>query len=171
MLLRLLTSAPFLWLNRGIDALNYSWTAWRTYCRIRLWFPQSRDLAISLSTQFKHRQNIRIGHHVRIGPGVIIGAHAPVVLEDYVRISQYAMLETAGLDLDQPLPYPHVSKPITLKRGAWIGAGAMVLGGVTVGEGAVIAAGVIVTRDVPPGAIVVGAASRELPRRLKAAQA
>ncbi len=165
MMPRLLTSAPFQRLNQAIDAFAYGWTAWRTYCRIRLWFPASRDLAFSLSTQFKHRENIRLGHHIRIGPGVIIGAHSPVVIEDHVRVSQNATLETAGLDLTQPLPYPHVSKPITLKRGAWIGANAIVLGGVTVGEGAVVAAGAVVAKDVPPGAIVVGASPRQLPAR------
>jgi acetyltransferase-like isoleucine patch superfamily enzyme len=165
MMPRLLTSAPFQWINQGIDAFVYGWTAWRTYCRIRRWFPGSRDLAFSLSTQFKHKENIFMGHHIRIGPGVIIGAHSPVVLEDYVRISQNATLETAGLDLTKSLPYPHISKPITLRRGAWIGANAIVLGGVTIGEGAVVAAGAVVNRDVPPGAIVVGAAPRQLASR------
>ena len=165
MMPRLLTSAPFQRINQAIDAFVYGWTAWRTYCRIRLWFPGSSDLAFSLSTQFKHKENILMGNHIRIGPGVIIGAHSPVVLEDHVRISQNATLETAGLDLTQPLPYPHVSKPITLRRGAWIGANAIVLGGVTIGEGAVVAAGAVVTRDVPPGAIVVGAAPRQLASR------
>lgn len=159
-----LTSKPLLWLSKLVDRLDYGWSAWRAYCRVRVWFPQSRDLSISLSTQFKHRGNIRVGDHVRIGPGVIIGAHAPVVLEDYVRISQNAMIETASLDVSRSLPYPHVSRPIVLKRGAWIGAGAMVLGGVTVGEGAVVGAGAVVVRDVPAGAIIVGASPREISR-------
>lgn len=162
MLIPLLTSAPFIWLSRLLDRLDFMWTAWRTYCRIRAWFPGSRDLSMSLSTVFKHRGNIRIGDHVRIGPGVIIGAHAPVIFEDYVRISQNVMIETASLDLSQPLPYPHMSRPIVLKRGAWIGAGAIVLGGVTVGEGAVIGAGAVVTRDVPAAAIIVGAGFRQV---------
>ncbi|MDX8357913.1 acyltransferase [Sphingopyxis terrae] len=166
MLKSIVTGPPFSWLSGGFDLFVHYWTAWRTYCRIRAWFPASRDLSFSLSTKFKYRGNIRIGDHVRIGPGVIVGAHARVVMEDYVRISQNATIETAGLDLNQPLPYPHVSRPIVLKRGAWIGAGAMVLGGVTVGENAVIGAGVIVTRDVPPGAILVGQAPRQLGRRV-----
>ena len=161
MIRRLLTSAPFQRLNQAIDAFEYGWTAWRTYCRIRLWFPASRDLSFSLSTQFKYRENILVGNHIRIGPGVTIGAHSPVVLEDYVRISQNVIIETAGLDLTHhSLPYPHASKPITIKRGAWIGAHAIVLGGVTVGEGAVVAAGAVVTKDVPSGAIAVGVAAR-----------
>lgn len=42
----------------------------------------------------------------------------------------------------------------------WIGTGAMVIGGVNIGDGAVIAAGAIVTKDVPPYAIVAGNPAR-----------
>lgn len=115
---------------------------------------------MSTSTVFKYRQNVSIGHNVSIGPRVTIGAHSRVVLEDYVRISEGALIETAGVDLNQQLPYPHRSSPIIVRRGAWIGAGAMVLGGVTVGEQAVIGAGAVITRDVPPFAVVVGSGTR-----------
>jgi carbonic anhydrase/acetyltransferase-like protein (isoleucine patch superfamily) len=45
----------------------------------------------------------------------------------------------------------------TLEDGCLIGIGAIVLNGVTVGSGALVAAGSVVTRDVPPGALVMGA--------------
>lgn len=45
----------------------------------------------------------------------------------------------------------------TLEDGCLIGIGAIVLNGVTVGRGALVAAGSVVTRDVPPGALVMGA--------------
>lgn len=47
-------------------------------------------------------------------------------------------------------------KKVKIGNDVWIGMRAMVLGGVTVGNGAVIGAGAIVTKDVPPYAIVVG---------------
>ena len=51
-----------------------------------------------------------------------------------------------------------------IKRRASIGSGATLLCGITVGEGAVIGAGAVVTKDVPPGAVVVGNPARILPK-------
>lgn len=47
-----------------------------------------------------------------------------------------------------------------VRRGASIGSGALVFGGVTIGENAVIGAGAVVTRDVPAGTTVVGVPAR-----------
>ena len=50
--------------------------------------------------------------------------------------------------------------PVVVERRASIGSGALVLGGVRVGEGALVGAGAVVTRDVPPGAVVFGVPAR-----------
>ena len=50
--------------------------------------------------------------------------------------------------------------PTRVKRGASIGSGAVILGGVTIGEGAMIGAGAVVTRDVPDHAIAKGVPAR-----------
>jgi acetyltransferase-like isoleucine patch superfamily enzyme len=52
----------------------------------------------------------------------------------------------------------------TIKRGASIGSGATILCGITVGERAIVGAGSVVTKDVPPGAIVAGNPARLLRR-------
>ena len=50
--------------------------------------------------------------------------------------------------------------PTRVCRGASIGSGAVILGGVTIGHGALIGAGAVVTRDVPAAAVVVGNPAR-----------
>lgn len=50
--------------------------------------------------------------------------------------------------------------PVTISDGVWIGMNATILKGVTVGEGAIVGAGALVTRDVPPHAMVAGVPAR-----------
>jgi acetyltransferase-like isoleucine patch superfamily enzyme len=53
----------------------------------------------------------------------------------------------------------------TVKRGASIGSGALIFGGLTIGEGAVIGAGAVVLKDVSSGATVAGVPARVLQKR------
>ena len=58
--------------------------------------------------------------------------------------------------------------PTRVRKGASIGSGAVIMCGVTIGERAMIGAGAVVTRDVPPDAIVAGVPARLHPRRQEA---
>ena len=51
---------------------------------------------------------------------------------------------------------PASATPVVVEDGVLVGANAVVLEGVRIGAGAVVAAGAVVTRDVPPGAVVAG---------------
>ena len=51
--------------------------------------------------------------------------------------------------------------PTIVKKGASIGTNVTILCGITIGENAVVGAGSVVTKDVPPGAIVYGNPARE----------
>ena len=126
------------------------------YGRYRYYFPKGGDSFLHGNTEIKYPENINIGDKVIIGPGCTLGAKSEITLGDFVRISKDVLIETAGLDLQGDLPYKHISKPIVIGKGVWLGARSIVLGGVTIGENAVIGAGAVITKDVSANSIVVG---------------
>lgn len=56
--------------------------------------------------------------------------------------------------------YPEQFQRTTIKRGASIGAGAIIMGGITIGENAMIGAGSIVTKDVPANQLWIGSPAK-----------
>ncbi|WP_091356637.1 DapH/DapD/GlmU-related protein [Microbacterium sp. LKL04] len=63
------------------------------------------------------------------------------------------------------------SDSVQIGRDVWIGAGAIVVGGVEIGEGAVVAAGSVVTRSVEPYSIVGGNPARAIRQRFSSTEA
>lgn len=101
---------------------------------------------------------------VKIGKFCKIHAFASIcsgtVIEDNVFIAPHVVI----LDDKHPtaLKSDWTSSPVTIKRGASIGGGAIILPGVTIGEKAVIGAGSVVVKDVPPNTTVICNPAREL---------
>lgn len=117
-------------------------------------------------------ESTRIGAFVEVQRGAVIGRHckisshsfvcAGVTIEDGVFIGHGVMFindlypravngdGTLQTDADWQLVETRVA------RNASIGSNATILAGVTIGEGALVGAGAVVTKDVPPGAIVAG---------------
>ncbi|MBN3815426.1 sugar O-acetyltransferase [Paraburkholderia sp. Se-20369] len=89
-----------------------------------------------------------IGSRTQIGPGVqILAADHP----------RDATTRDAGLEF---------GRPVRIGCNVWIGAGAILLPGVTVGDDAIIGAGSVVTRDVPAGKTVVGNPARSIGQQI-----
>jgi len=126
------------------------------YGRYRYYFPNGGDSFLHGNTEIKYPENIKIGDKVIIGPGCTLGAKSEITLGDFVRISKDVVIETAGLDLQGDLPYKHISKPIVIEKGVWLGTRSIILGGVTIGTNSVIGAGSIITKNIPENSIVVG---------------
>ena len=102
------------------------------------------------------------GRFIQIGTNVFIN-HAcsfldmgGITIEDEVLIGPKVNLITENHPLNPADRKSLISKPILIKRNAWIGANATILPGVTIGENAVVAAGAVVSRDVADNSIVGG---------------
>lgn len=67
-----------------------------------------------------------------------------------------------NFDHGTAIPYDgtYILKNIVIEDNVWFGDSVMVVGNVTIGEGAIIGAGAVVTKDVPPGAIMGGNPAR-----------
>lgn len=112
-------------------------------------------------------KNVSIGHSCGINHGVFILGNHRVEIGDRVVLSTRVMLIDAGLSLAEfaKREFPsHVYGSIRIHDGAWIGAGAIVLPGVTIGKKAVVGAGSVVTKDVAAFAIVAGNPARMIGR-------
>ena len=99
-----------------------------------------KNVFVNMGCTFMDRGGISIGDGALIGPGV------KLITENHP-------------------PEPHLrrgvrSSPIVIGPGAWLGAGATVLPGVSIGANSIVGAGAVVTSDVPANPIVVGVPAR-----------
>jgi maltose O-acetyltransferase len=154
----LFVQGPGRWAVLGLDAFFFGvLRLWGHVRRIALIRDQGQGCICHWNAEVKYPERIHLGNRVIIGVNVVLGAAGGIRLDDNVRLSRDAILETAGLDFRNAAPpYPHIFAPIHLEAGVWVGARAIILGGVTVGRNAVIASGAVVTKDVPAGATVAG---------------
>lgn len=107
--------------------------------------------------------NIRLGADVFLNFNCVILDVVTVDIGDGAQIGPAVQLLTADHPRDpvERKTGAEFGRPVLIGRNVWIGGGAIILPGVTVGDNAVIGAGAVVTRDVAPGATVVGNPARQ----------
>ena len=111
-------------------------------------------------------RSLRIGANCFVGHEVLIDLAASVVLEDHVTLSARAIVLThlnVGYS-DHPLMtrFPPRTAGVTILRGSFVGAAAVVLAGCTIGPGALVGAAALVNRDVASGEVVGGVPIRPI---------
>ena len=117
-----------------------------------------------IGTFVEVQKNSRIGQRCKISSHTFICEG--VTIEDEVFIGHGVtfindMFPRATTDSGKPQSEADwACLPTLVKRGASVGSGVTILGGVTIGERAVVGAGSVVTRDVPAGTIVAGNPAR-----------
>ena len=106
--------------------------------------------------------NINYGPGVRFGRdcflnfGCTLLALGGITIEDDVFIGPHCVLATEYHPEDPATRHSLLTKPIVVKRNAWLGANVTILAGVTIGENAIVAAGAVVGKDVPADTVVGG---------------
>lgn len=101
---------------------------------------------------------IKIGDKVLFGPNVSIvgGNHATHIIGKFM--ADYELCDKRPSD----------DRPVVIEEDVWVGTGAYILNGVTVRRGAIVAAGAVVTKDVPPYAVVGGVPAKIIKYRWSA---
>jgi len=156
---------------------------------------QGADVTIFPGARLLGRERIAIGSHVIIDDFVFVGTHAELVLGSYVHVASHASItgggrcvvgdfagissgarivtgtdDFAGAGMTGPTIPPELRAvergTVRIESHVVVGANAVVLPNVTIGEGAVIGAGSVVTADLAPWFVYVGAPARPVkPRR------
>lgn len=97
-----------------------------------------------------------VGRYCSIAHGVVFGEHE----HDMTRLTSSAITTSRASSIFRKVPFPRIPYPpfgkTVIGNDVWIGARAYLRSGVTISDGAVIGAQAVVTRDVPPYAVVVG---------------
>jgi maltose O-acetyltransferase len=97
--------------------------------------------------------NSGIGINAVIGRGTQIGSNVMMGPEVMIFTSNHC---TSRFDIPMIQQGFRPTAPVIIGDDVWIGARAIILPGVTVGSGSVLGAGAVISRSVPPGALVVG---------------
>jgi acetyltransferase-like isoleucine patch superfamily enzyme len=132
-------------------------------------------MSAQISTETNYSK-VTIGNQVFIGGGTIIDCVSEVNIGDNVLISYQCIIQDSDNhstkfsirknDVTDWMNNQYHNwdvtpkKPVSINKGAWIGARSLILKGVTIGEGAVVGAGSVVTKDVAPWTIVAGNPAR-----------
>ena len=104
------------------------------------------------------------GKHVHFGKNVYCNFNLTLVDDTHIYVGDYTMfapnvvVATAGHPIlpelrERAFQY---NMPVHIGRNCWIGAGALIMPGVTIGDNTVIGAGSVVTRDIPSNVVAVG---------------
>ena len=108
--------------------------------------------------------NTHFGHHVYANFNLTLVDDTDIFVGDYVMFGPNVTVATAGHPVDPELrrQIAQFNIPVHIGNNVWIGAGSVLLPGVSIGDNTVIVAGSIVTRDIPANFVAVGNPCRVL---------
>ena len=135
---------------------------WHTEAEVREYLRQITASEVDDTVRVFPPFNINYGRRTTFGKGSFVNfgctylALGGITIEEGVFIAPHVVLATEFHPEDPETRHSLLTKPIIIRRNAWIGANATILAGVTIGENAIVAAGAVVSKDVPDNTIVGG---------------
>ena len=141
-------------------------TGYHTEAEVREYLRQITASEVDDTVRVFPPFNINYGRRTTFGKGSFVNfgctflALGGITIEEGVFIAPHCVLATEYHPEDPAHRHELRTKPIVVKRNAWLGADVKVLAGVTIGENAIVAAGSVVTKDVPDNMIVAGSPAK-----------
>ncbi len=128
--------------------------------RVRLGAKGNLYGQVVLETQGEGK--ITVGDHFVLNQGTILCAMSEISMGDHVLVGEYVSIRDNDHEFQEGLDKEggFVSAPIRIGDRVWIGRGCCITRGVTIGERCVIGANSVVTKDIPPRSLAVGAPAR-----------
>ncbi|MEK7109923.1 MAG: acyltransferase [Patescibacteria group bacterium] len=119
---------------------------------------------IHTGARFYDPRNILIGEDSIIGEGVVLDGRDQLSIGSHVDIATEVMIYNSQHDVNSE-NFAATTAPVKIEDYVFIGPRVIILAGVTVGRGAIIGAGAVMTKDVPPYAIVGGVPAKIIGER------
>ena len=150
----------------AVWALLASWTppplhGWRAFLLRMFGAKIGKGVRIYGSARIWYPPNLEMGDYTVLGWHVNCYCQGKIVLEDFANVAQFVHLVTGAHNIDDP-SFQLYTKPILIRRHAWLASCVFVGPGVTIGEGAVVGACGVVFRDLEAWTVYAGNPARKI---------
>ena len=123
-----------------------------------------RGSIIHWKARFFEPAGVRIGEYCNLGNDIFLDGRRGITIGNRVATGAEVMIYTLQHDIDSPT-FGVTGGPVVIDDYVYLGPRSIILPNVRIGYGAVVAAGAVVTKDVPPYAVVGGAPAKFLRER------
>lgn len=120
--------------------------------------------SIHMAARFYDPHNISIAEDTIIGEGAVLDGRDKLVIGSHVALATGVMIFNSQHEINDEYFSPS-NAPVVIEDYVFIGPRAIIQPGVKIGEGAIVAAGAVVSKDVPPYAIVGGVPAKIIGER------
>jgi acetyltransferase-like isoleucine patch superfamily enzyme len=129
---------------------------WRKRCDKRL----HPTVVLAEGVRIAFPERLVLGNHISVGRDCYLQARGGITIGDHSVLGSRVVVLSHNHNYLTPTTLPYdaeeIVRPVVLGRYVWVGMGSMISPGTTVGDAAVVLMGSVVTKDVPPMAIVQG---------------